>query len=108
MATSIATTANEFTLEFKDEITRRVTKRLDDTLAKGELNGGDIAFLCGLSLATVRDRMKANVPASEIVREGFERGVPKTRFVMCTESVKAYVASLPPDERQKFIDEITK
>lgn len=102
----IKTTRNDFDDALKAQIGTRITKRLNDALGKDELTAKDLAFLSGMSQSVVRGRIKDGVAASEIVRDGFERDNPARRWTVSVESIKAYVASLPPDERAKLLTEL--
>lgn len=90
----------------KDRIRTANANRVEEILDKAQLSSGDIATLAGVSYGSVKARAKSIADAAGIVDAILSGARTSTKKAPSVESVKSFLDSLSPEEKEKFLAEL--
>lgn len=97
---------NDIDESLKDRIKDEAAKRIAEILDKPTLTRGDLVHLAGVSNGSIKSRAESIGSAAGIITAIFD-GVRATGTRKPTvESVKSFLDSLTPEEKQKFLAQI--
>lgn len=102
----VQTFTNDIDDELKERIRKEAAARVDEILAKPTLTRGDLVHLAGVSHGSIKSRAQKIGSAAEIVKAVLDGVRAEATRTPSVESVKSFLDSLSPEEKQKFLDQI--
>ena len=97
---------NDIDNDLKERIKAEAAERIADILNKPTLTRGDLVHLAGVSNGSIKSRAQSISSAAGIITAIFD-GVRATGTRQpSVESVKSFLDSLSPEDKQKFLAEI--
>lgn len=97
---------NDIDESLKERIKDEAAKRITEILDKPTLTRGDLVHLAGVSNGSIKSRAESIGSAAGIITAIFD-GVRATGTRKpSVESVKSFLDSLTPEEKQKFLAQI--
>ena len=97
---------NDIDESLKERIEAEAAKRIAEILDKPTLTRGDLVHLAGVSNGSIKSRAESIGSAAGIITAIFD-GVRATGTRKpSVESVKSFLDSLTPEEKQKFLAQI--
>ena len=98
---------NDLDDALKERIKEEAAKRIAEILDKPTLTRGDLVHLAGVSNGSIKSRAQSIGSAAGIITAIFDGVRASGTRQPSVESVKSFLDSLSPDEKQKFLAQIT-
>ena len=108
MAKELKVFANNLNDGMKDRIRDAAAKRIEALLAKGDLTCNDIAALVGVSHGSVKARSEKIADVAGMVDAILSGARSASKKKPTQESVKTFLSSMSPEEREKFLAELNR
>ena len=108
MATETKLFDNNLSDGLKGRIRDAAAKRIEALLTKDKLSCNDIAALAGVFLGAVKARPKQIADVAGIVDAIFSGARSASGKKPSTESIKTFLASMNPEERDRFLAELNR
>lgn len=102
----VQTFTNDIDEELKERIRKEAADRVNEILAKPTLTRGDLVHLAGVSHGSIKSRAQKIGSAAEIVKAVLDGVRAEATRTPSVESVKSFLDSLSPEDKQKFLDQI--
>lgn len=100
--------ANNLNDGLKAKLRDAATKRIETLLAKADLTCNDIAALVGVSHGSIKARSEKIADVAGIVDAVLSGARSSTKKKPSEESVKTFLSSMSPEEREKFLAELNR
>lgn len=104
----VQTFTNDIDEELKERIRNEAAARVNEILAKPTLTRGDLVHLAGVSHGSIKSRAQKIGSAAEIVKAVLDGVRAEATRTPSVESVKSFLDSLSPEDKQKFLDQICR
>ena len=103
----VQTFTNDISEELKARIRAEGVKRIDEILEQPTLTRGDLVHLAGVSHGSIKSRAEKMNSAAEIITAIFDGVRAEGVRTPSVASVKSFLESLSPEEKQKFLDQVS-
>lgn len=103
----VQTFTNDIDDTLKARIRDEAAKKVDELLEKPVLTRGDLVHLAGVSHGSIKSRAEKMGSAAEIITAVFDGVRAEAVRTPSVASVKSFLESLSPEEKQKFLDQIS-
>lgn len=97
---------NDIDESLKERIKDEAAKRIAEILDKPTLTRGDLVHLAGVSNGSIKSRAESIGSAAGIITAIFDGVRATATRKPSVESVKSFLDSLTPEEKQKFLAQI--
>ena len=98
---------NDLSNELKERVKAEAAKRIEELLDKPELSRNDLSQLSGVSHGSIKGRAKTLASAADIITAVLDGVRASGTRKPSVESVKSFLDSLTPEEKQAFLAQIS-